>query len=135
MFIMNASSDKERPDQKCTSMTAKRHEGYHPDIPGVALSIIKEYVEMPRLTFKNTIEKEEKEKEKFEKQKYIRMRKLLSELRNALKPNEEDDQEIDKALTKLFNIHLPSGFLYETKIISNEPLEIKRNKKRIAEIQ
>ncbi|MCA9813510.1 MAG: hypothetical protein H6677_15055 [Candidatus Obscuribacterales bacterium] len=116
-------------------MTGERHKGYHPDIHRVALSIIKEYVEMPRLTFKNTIEKEEKEKEKFEKQKYIRMRKLLSELRNALKPNEEDDQEIDKALTKLFNVHLPSGFLYETKIISNEPLEIKRNRKRIAEIQ
>lgn len=62
---------------------------------------------MPRLTFKNTIEKEEKEKEKFEKQKYIRMRKLLSELRNALKPNEEDDrsgnrQSSDQALQRPF---------------------------------
>lgn len=103
--------------------------------PDQASHQLLEKVDMPRLTFKNTIEKEEKQKEKFEKQKYIRMRKLCSELRTALKPNEEDDQEIDKALTKLFNIHLPSGFLYETKIISNEPLTIKRNKKRIAEIQ
>ena len=90
---------------------------------------------MPRLTFKNTIEKEEKQKEKFEKQKYIRMRKLLSDLRTALKANEENDEEIDRALTKMFNLHLPSGFLYETRVISNEPVTIKHNRKRIAEIQ
>ena len=90
---------------------------------------------MPRLTFKNTIEKEEKHKQKIEKQKYIRMRKLVQELKSALKANEEDDGEIDKALTKLFNLHLPAGFLYETRVISNEPIEIKHNRKRIAEIK
>lgn len=90
---------------------------------------------MPRLTFKNTVEKEEKEKAKFEKQKYIRMRKLVNELKVALKANEENNEEIDKALTKLFNIHLPGGFLYETKVVSNEPITIKHNRKRIAELQ
>lgn len=90
---------------------------------------------MPRLTFKNTIEKEQKAKEKLEKQKYIRMRKLLNDLRDALKANQEDDQAIDVALTKLFNLHLPSGFLYETRVISNEPVTIKPGKKRIAELQ
>ncbi|MBK9143203.1 MAG: hypothetical protein IPM23_11945 [Candidatus Melainabacteria bacterium] len=90
---------------------------------------------MPKLTFKNTIEKEKKEQEKYKRQKYVRMRKLLGDLRTALKPNEEDDLAIDKSLVKLFNEHLPSGFLYETRVISNEPVTIKSGRNRVAELQ
>ncbi len=90
---------------------------------------------MPKLTFKNTIEKDEKEKDRLRKDRYMRMRKLLGDLKGALKPNEENDEEIDKALTKIFNIHLPKGYLYETRVISNEPVVIKEGKKRIAELQ
>lgn len=90
---------------------------------------------MPKLTFKNTIEKDEKFKEKLQKDKYVRLRKLAGELKTALKPNEEDDAAIDKLLTKIFNLHLPKGFLYETRVISNEPVVIKENRKRIAELQ
>lgn len=90
---------------------------------------------MPKMTFKNTIDKDAKEKEKFKRQRYVRMRKLLQDLRNGLKANEEDDQAIDKALAKLFNEHLPSGFLYETKVISNEPITVKAGRNRVAELQ
>lgn len=90
---------------------------------------------MSRLTFKNTIEKDQKYKEKMKKEKYLRMRKLLADLKTALKPNEEDDVLLDKSLAKLFNEHLPKGFLYETRVISNEPVTIKAGRNRVAELE
>ncbi len=67
-----------------------------------------------RASFKRTIHKEQKEKEKEQAQKYVRMRKLLSVLRDGLKVGAENDHDISVALVKLFDEHFPKGYLYET---------------------